>query len=159
MPIPSTFIYWTGVVVGIGLYAFIICRTIDAIWETQVVGNIHSVLWGFILRPIIRWMAAFYALALIGYSILMSLYLFENPWKSLVWVACSVPIVRIFVWIFWLLSVEADTSKWTRGNIATHFKVGRAERFILWCFNWGPYEGLDPYSKRWKEAIRQDAAR
>lgn len=145
MPVVSPqFVYWSGVIVGCGVYLFLICRIVDGIWDIGLTGTVHEIVWGFALRRILRWLAGFYAVVLAGMTVLSACFVFSEPWKSLGTVTLFLPITRIMIWLFWRLSDDYSTTKWVMDSEAKQRGIERKERALMWFFHWGEYQGLMP---------------
>jgi hypothetical protein len=151
MPISPTALHWIGVVLACLIYLFIICRIVDGIWDIGLTGILYDVVWSLILRRVLRWLIGFYILIWSGATLVMAGTLFIDPWKSLMWVLPAVLVLRIVVWLFWILEDGSDLTKEGRDAIAKKSGMGKAERFFMWVFHWGPWQGLDPLSEKWRE--------
>jgi hypothetical protein len=83
---------------------------------------------------------------------------FFKPWESIAWVLTFIPILRIAVWVFWLLEDGADVAKWGRNNRADQQNIHGWDRFWLWCFSWGRYEGLLTEKEKayWREQSKKE---
>jgi hypothetical protein len=163
MPISPTALHWTGVVLACLIYLFLICCIVDGIWDIGLTGNLYEVVWNLILRRLLRWLVGLYIVFGCGVALLAALFTFKTPWESLGTVLLWILIVRVLVWLFWLLQDGSEIARSGRNERAKQQKIHGWERLLIWCFHWGEYEGLlSPEEKKFyrdqRHAKRNDSA-
>jgi hypothetical protein len=163
LPISPVALHWTGVVLACTVYLFILCRIVDGIWDIGMTGILYEVVWNLILRRVLRWLLGLYILIGFGATLVMAAMLFIDPWKSLMWVLPAILVLRIMVWLFWILEDGSEVARSGRNERAKQQHIHGWERFFIWCFHWGEYEGLlSPEEKKFyrdqRGAKRKDGA-
>lgn len=142
MPLSPHLVYWIGLIVACGIYLYVICRIIDGIWDMELTDTVYAIVWELVLRNVMRWVVGFYILVVTGTILIAVVFTYVDPWKSLAWFLAAIPTLRILFWLYWRLHEDADVDKDIRESRAEQRGIHGWERFITWCFCWGPYEGL-----------------
>jgi hypothetical protein len=163
LPISPVALHWTGVVLACLVYLFIIVRVVDGIWDFGLTGILYEVVWNLILRRVLRWLISFYIVFGFAVALVIAFFTFNAPWKSLGAVLLWVLALRVLVWLFWLLQDGSEVARSGRNERAAQQNIHGWERFLIWCFHWGEYEGLlSPEEKKLyrdqRHAKRKDSA-
>lgn len=139
------FRYWVGIVLGSGLNLLIICWVIDNVWQVELTKAVHFFVWEVVLRRLLRIAlgGGLVGGAYLAFTCAVGLY--SDPWKSMAYLIVLIPTLRVVTWFFWMLSAqELRFARATRDRAAKEQGLTRWKRFVMWCFFWDQYQGLNP---------------